>query len=254
MHRLSSIRLSEIASFILPKKVVADIGSDHGYLPIFLAQTGEFQKIIAGEVSLGPYHSALNNVQKIGVRNIVDVRLGNGLSVLELDEVEIIVIAGMGGKLITDILETGKEKLNKVIRLILQPNVAEHHVRRWLYYNKYQIIAEKIIKDDNHIYEIIVAEPIKRGENFWIEALRETEYDLEELFIFGPILLKKKSGVFIEKWEGEMNKIKLVLEQLSLAKEENSKEKISLFTRRLQMIEEVIRNVGKGRNNYSMDR
>ena len=122
-ERLSN-RLKAVASFVEKGAIVADIGSDHAYLPCFLIKTGIVQKAIAGEVAKGPYESAINNVTREGLTNAVTVRLADGLlAIEESDQVDTVTIAGMGGSLIASILENGKERLKNVKRIIAQPNI-----------------------------------------------------------------------------------------------------------------------------------
>ncbi|MCQ4503552.1 tRNA (adenine(22)-N(1))-methyltransferase TrmK, partial [Vibrio parahaemolyticus] len=116
---------------------------------------------VAGEVVKGPYESAKKQVQKNGLEKRIVVRLANGLDAIEpTDQINAITIAGMGGALIRDILEAGakQHRLTGKERLILQPNIGEQAVRKWLQDNHYQIIAEEILEENKKIYEIIVAE------------------------------------------------------------------------------------------------
>ncbi|MGQ0416319.1 tRNA (adenine(22)-N(1))-methyltransferase TrmK, partial [Bacillus sp. HC-TM] len=130
-----SKRLEEVVREIPVGSTVADIGSDHAYLPCYTIINNIATKAVAGEVVDGPFRSAQATVAESGLQDKVDVRKGNGLAVIAPGEVDVITVAGMGGALIRDILESGKEKLEGVTRLILQPNIAAHHIREWFIEN-----------------------------------------------------------------------------------------------------------------------
>ncbi|EEL49260.1 MULTISPECIES: tRNA (adenine(22)-N(1))-methyltransferase [Bacillus cereus group] len=228
-----SKRLEEVVREIPVGSTVADIGSDHAYLPCYTIINHIATKAVAGEVVDGPFRSAQATVAESGLQEKVDVRKGNGLAVITPGEVDVITIAGMGGALIRDILESGKEKLNGVKRLILQPNIAAHHIREWFIENGWELIHEKIIKEDGKIYEILVGE---KGN----PLAPYSENKQAELFI-GPFLMKEKNDAFIEKWEGESKNFQNILKQLErAANSEDTKAKRDEVAEKMKMIGEVL--------------
>ena len=226
-----SKRLATVASFVEQGTTLADIGSDHAYLPCYLVKAGKIPKAIAGEVVKGPFESAVRNVRKKGLADKITVRLGNGLEVIhESDGVDTITIAGMGGPLIASILNDGKEKLHNVKRIITQPNIHALSIREWALQNGWKIVDEQILKEDNKIYEIIVLE---KGQGTYNEL---------EMMV-GPYLLERKSDIFIEKWKRESDEWKRVLSFLENADETDEiHEKKEQLRKKIQMIGGVLIN------------
>src|SRR5699024_6239492 len=225
-----SHRLKAIASFIKPQTVIADIGSDHAYLPSFVCLQDETSKAIAGEVSPGPFESAKKTVNMYNLQDRIDVRLGSGLSVLtEEDNVSTVVIAGMGGGLIASILTDGKSILPRVERLILQPNTNGYIVRKALIENCIMLTAETLVDENEHIYEIIVADRLTK------EPSPLTEQEL----LFGPFLKEEKSDIFKKKWQAEYDKLNYVMEQLKKSKTDTSEE-LQRYERKANWMEEIL--------------
>ncbi|WP_046173856.1 tRNA (adenine(22)-N(1))-methyltransferase [Domibacillus indicus] len=223
-----SKRLETVASFIKPAQTFADIGSDHAYLPCYAVKKGLAERAVAGEVVEGPFQSAKRQVASDGLSEQIDVRKGSGLAVLSPGEVECITIAGMGGPLIASILEEGREKLNGVQKLVLQPNIAAHAVRSWLNENGWAIETEAILEEDGQVYEVISAIS-KPGQK-----LSEQER------YFGPFLMKEKNKAFLLKWKRELEQIEQVLGQLERAAEsEGTVQRKHELNKRKDWIKEV---------------
>ena len=219
-----SKRLELVASFVPQGSILLDVGSDHAYLPIELVERGQIEAAIAGEVVDGPYQSALKNVEAHGLKEKIQVRLANGLAAFEEeDQVSIITIAGMGGRLIATILEEGLDKLASVERLILQPNNREDDLRIWLQEHGFQIVAESILEEAGKFYEILVVEA---GEMYLSAS------DLR----FGPFLSKEVSPVFVQKWQKEANKLEFALDQIP----EKNREERQVLAHKIQAIKEVL--------------
>lgn len=195
-----SPRLNQVAEYIinfqkLPIRL-ADIGSDHAYLPCYLGLNDHLQFAIAGEVVDGPFHSAEKEVRQQGLNNLISVRKGDGLAVVEKeDQINTISICGMGGVLIRDILAAGRELILPETVLVLQPNMAGYQLREWLNHQRIEIVKETVIDDHHRQYEIIVA--IQR--DYPIDPLGE--YAL----LFGEENIKTKSESFIKKWNRELD-------------------------------------------------
>lgn len=224
-----SARLACVASLVSAGARVADIGSDHAYLPAALVLDGKIDFAIAGEVVKGPYENAVHEIKDHQLEGQVIPRLADGLAAIEpADKVDTITIAGMGGSLIASILEKDKNKLTGIKRLVLQPNVGESQLREWLMNNHYQIMNEKIIEEDNHIYEIIVAEPS-------VVPFRYSKYELD----FGPFLLENKGPIFKKKWQEYLQREAHVIDQMQKAQQPPVK-KINEINQFLSQVKEAI--------------
>ena len=219
-----SKRLELVASFVSQGSILLDVGSDHAYLPIELVERGQIEAAIAGEVVVGPYQSAVKNVEAHGLEEKIQVRLANGLAAFEEeDQVSVITIAGMGGRLIATILEEGLDKLGNVQRLILQPNNREDDLRIWLQEHGFRIVAESILEEAGKFYEILVVEA---GQ------MKLSASDLR----FGPFLSKEISPVFVQKWQKEAAKLEVALSQIP----EKNREERQVLAHKIQAIKEVL--------------
>lgn len=230
-----SFRLSTVAKYVPENAKVADIGSDHAYLPCFLVKNEGTPYAIAGEVAEGPYQSAKRNVLAEGLATQISVRMGDGLDVLENGEVDCITIAGMGGALISSILEKGEAKLESVKRLVLQPNISAVSVRKWLVKNNWELVAEEIIEEDEKVYEILVAD---RGE-----VTRPYQgIPIDQGLLLGPFLLQNQNPIFKKKWEMEKKNWERIFSQLEKAvqTEETVQKKIEVMEK-IKLVEEAMK-------------
>ncbi len=173
-------RLQALADFVPEGSRVADIGTDHGYLSIALVQAGKADFVVASDKNAGPFEAANRTVREAGLMDKISVRLGDGLATVKPGEVDTVCIAGMGGVLMTDILNASQDVVAKLTTLILQPQSAAAELRRWLYHSHWHIVDESLAIADGRIYEIIKAE---RGKRKMPE---------ETLLEIGPVLWEKK--------------------------------------------------------------
>lgn len=228
-----SKRLARVGELVPEQSRLADIGSDHAYLPVALVLQKKLDFAIAGEVVKGPYEAAKKQVKKNGLTDQIIVRLADGLdAVEETDKITAITICGMGGVLIRDILDAGwnNQRLQGSERLVLQPNIGEKPLRDWLTVHGYTIVEEDILEENNKIYEIIVA---SRIENRIAYSEKER--------LFGPILMKQQSPIFREKWQGELKQRETILAQLAKATGDQQG-RIQQIEKEITEIKEVLSN------------
>ncbi len=224
-----SKRLETVASFVPTGAIVADIGSDHAYLPCYLVHKGIAARAVAGEVVKGPYESAVKQVRTEGLTDKITVRMADGLAAVEeADEITAVTIAGMGGPLIVSILEKHPQALKTVTRLILQPNIHAKAIREWAMANGWAIQDEVILEEDGKIYEVLV---LQRGEMKLNEAQT----------LLGPKLMETKVPVFIDKWSREIANWQRVQQAISEAeKTPENQEKYEQLTHYIKMVQEAI--------------
>ena len=219
-------RLKKVSEYI-KGDYLADIGSDHAYLPIYAIENNLTARAIAGEVIRGPFDASVKNVRAHGLESVISVELGDGLTVLKTDNaITSITICGMGGPLITKILRTGQEKLTNRPRLILQSNIQSQPIRVLLQQLNYTIVDEVLMTEKGHTYEIIVADYSPEIKNLSLLELK-----------FGPILLSQKSELFYQKWERELTALEHILTQLN---QTTHRERITEIENEIQMIKEVL--------------
>ena len=152
-------RLAAIANEIEKGESVADIGTDHGYLPMYLTKEEISPKVIMADISKGSLNKARRNCRELMPEVKFDFRNGNGLRVIKKGEVDVIVIAGMGGNLICDILGRDLGKAKSCKKLILQPRTAQGRLRAWLVRKGFDIVNEQLVREGRFICEIITAVP-----------------------------------------------------------------------------------------------
>ena len=147
-------RLEAVFDIVPHADVIADIGTDHGYLAVELIVRGKAKHVIAGDVHKGPLESAKSYVESRGLSNVIDCRLGDGLQVTKKGELNGAICCGMGGFLMRDIVEEGPEPLEFYV---LQPQNGQAELRQYMVKNGYRIVKEIIMKDMGKMYTAVVA-------------------------------------------------------------------------------------------------
>ena len=210
-----SRRLQSVAAFVQEGKRLADVGCDHGYIPIYLLQKKKIEKAIAMDINQGPLMRAKEHIKEWGLENYIDTRLSDGVKALKPNEVQSIVIAGMGGPLMEKILTEGNEVLQTVTELVLQPQSEIGHFRRFLIENGYEITHEEMILEDGKYY------PIMRAVHGKAKEQTEAEY------LYGKKLLQNRNPVLKEFLDREQVKAEELLEKLKNSQTPSAKVRIS---------------------------
>ena len=150
-------RLSLCADYVREGSRLADIGTDHGYLPIALCQSGKIPSAVACDVNPLPLRSAQENIARFGLSKKIQTRLSDGLKEVSPDEVDDVVIAGMGGELIRDILTAAPWVMDEAKHLVLQPMTRHDALVKWLVENGFAIEQQAAVLDDGKYYTVISA-------------------------------------------------------------------------------------------------
>ncbi len=217
-----SPRLGLISEYIIQHKPMADIGCDHGLLPVYMVLKGLVPKAIAMDLRADPLQKAVTCIKDHCLEEKIDTRLSDGLEALKHFEVETTVIAGMGGILIKDILKKEKNVFIKTKKLILQPMNNAHVLRKYLVCNGYQINTELLAKEDDRIYEIIV---VTQGKS---ELLHPIEYEI------GLIEKAADYKLLTEKVSTLIRRDKAILKKLEAHTTETAKQKKVELNKRIE--------------------
>lgn len=248
--RMLSRRLSAIADLVPPGARVADIGSDHALLPAWLVSSGKSPLAVAGEVRDGPLKASAARIEADGLADRVAVRKGDGLAVIAPGEVDCVVIAGMGGVLIVSILDAGEAdgKLEGVRTLVLQPNVGEDIVRRWLLEKGWYLANERIVEEDGRWYEVLEARRVPDARRLnaalydpsFLGLGRPDDRLRELLFRMGPWLLRRPDERFTGKWRAELGKLERIRRQTERSDSPEAERKRRALAEEIALIGEVL--------------
>lgn len=207
----------------------ADIGTDHAYIPIYLVKTGVCDKAIATDIRLGPIKRAEKNIKMYNLQDKIIVRQGAGLSPIRTGEVDCVILAGMGGYLISSILEDGKEKTNDIEYFVFQPMQAPEVVRKYLSENNFIIFDEQLVKEDGRIYEVFAAE---HGSD---------SNDDEIYYEIGKRLIEKKDPLLEEFVENKMKNILEIIRKISKTESVNAQTRLIECKEKLKKYQEVLK-------------
>lgn len=233
-----SPRLAKIAQMIPNCCTFADIGTDHGYLPVYLCNTGKTQHAIACDIKQAPLNRAKDTISAYNASEAVETRLGGGLLPLNIDEADAVVIAGMGGLLIADILNEGINRLGKVKTLILQPMSAIPELRLFLSSNNWTTISEALVVEGEKIYNIFSVLPPtdtnKISKNITTADICDTD------FFIGKYLMENKPENFDVYIKKRYQKIEKMILGLQNSDSEESQQKLNTCLKLKKEISEII--------------
>lgn len=225
-----SKRLLACASFIHSKDRVADVGTDHGYLGIYLLQEGVARTVIALDLRQKPLNHAVENAELYGVKEKMQFRCCDGLTAVNPEEIDTVVCAGMGSDLIIHILEEAPWLQNPRFRLVLQPQSSGQDLRRWLAGNGFELLREKLVEDGGFLYTVLEA------------CYSGRKYNLTPGHQFAsPQLMQSQSPHlcrYLAKLTGSMEKTVAGLKQ------GNDREKLEYYRTALAELREMEKNYG----------
>lgn len=213
-----SKRLQAVADLVSKGMIVADVGTDHGYIPIYLVETKKSPKAYAMDVNVGPLQRAKEHIALHGLSSLIETRLSDGAKGLEAGECDCIVIAGMGGALTIKILEEGQTVFKSLKEFVLQPQSELAKVRKYLCEHGYHVIAEDMVLEDGKFYPMM---KVINGQT--------SEYNKIE-FCYGKFLLGQKHPVLKELLRKEERSKEQILRNLNA----ESGDHIKLRIRQLQ--------------------
>ena len=224
-----SKRLYAVAGLVTEGASVADIGTDHGYVPIYLVENGIASKVIALDVNQGPLNRARMHIVGHGLGDRIETRLSDGLARICPGEVDTVIASGMGGPLTIRILQEGKEVADQLNTLILQPQSEICRVRRFLTENGYRIEQEDMVLEDGKYY------PVMRVVHGTKEPYEEWEY------LYGKRLLEARHPVLLEFLKRELRIKESILEQLAgRSGSESARERAEEICREREWIQKAL--------------
>lgn len=222
-----------MAELVKNSTIVADIGTDHAYVPVFLVLTGKCEKALAMDINKGPLIRAEENIKKFSLEDKISTRLSDGLKNITDGEVDTAIIAGMGGILINNIIDSDKERLKSVKRFILQPMTAVEETRKYLLKNGFSIENERLAKENEKIYTIISA---VRGE---------MTIDKEIYYHIGKKLIENKDEILPELLDGKIYEYEKAINSIKNTENEEAKKRAEYFEKLLSEMKELKKECAK---------
>lgn len=225
--------MKAVASMVTPGNVLADVGTDHGYVPISLVQRKKIPKAIAMDVNKGPLKRATTHIADSQLGEFIETRLSDGVKKLEVGEVDSILIAGMGGELVIHILSDGMEVCRSVKELILQPQSELEKVRQFLRENNFKIVDEDMVIEDGKYYPMMKVIPVEE-DDFWGNIPEEA---IHACYMYGPLLLKNGNPSLRKYLVKQHKQLEKILKEL-----EKQPESTKIAKRKQEVLAEISLN------------
>lgn len=225
--------MKAVASMVTPGGVLADVGTDHGYVPISLVQRKKIQKAIAMDINRGPLQRAKEHIAECQLEEYIETRLSDGVQKLGVGEADSILIAGMGGELVIHIISEGMEVCRSVKELILQPQSELGKVRKFLRENNFEIIDEDMVIEEGKYYPMMKVIPVD-GIALW-EVLPEEVIPACDMY--GPFLLKNGNPSLRKYLVKQHKQLTKILKEL-----EKQPESESIKNRKQEVLKEITLN------------
>ncbi|GMA60032.1 class I SAM-dependent methyltransferase [Alicyclobacillus fastidiosus] len=239
-----SKRLQTIVDDIPKAEVLADIGTDHAFIPIHAIQVNRVERAIATDLRSGPLQKARENVAKYGLCDVIDLRLGDGLDALQPGEADVIVSAGIGGHVHTAMLRAGLDVAKAAKRIIFQPMNAGHLLRQSLDELCFHLVEERLVLEDDRVYEILVAEPADRTDPLY-DDIRHDARSLAQAYTYGPLLMREKSALYRLRIEREIEKLRSVLHSVEQSDNDAARERAAALLTDIQNLT-ILVDEGRG--------
>ncbi|MEW6623550.1 MAG: class I SAM-dependent methyltransferase [Bacillota bacterium] len=223
-----SNRLNSVVKHINPDSIVVDVGTDHALLPIYLISSNLTSRVIGIEIKEKTFLKAVKSVEKYGLGDRIQILLGDGLEPVKHTKVDIVVICGIGGKTIMNILKRGMPFLKNVPKLILQPMNGVVDLRHFLLTHGWTLVDEELVMDAGRLYEILVTEPGQSQE-------------LEDLLVeVGPILYQKKHPLLPMLIQGKIKRYAHIANSLEKSGNAAARERINYYLAKVSFLERML--------------
>lgn len=225
--------MKAVASMVTAGNVLADVGTDHGYVPIALVQRKKIPRAIAMDINKGPLQRACEHIAEFRLEDYIETRLSDGVAKLEVGEVDTILVAGMGGELVIHILSEGKDVCRSAKELVLQPQSELEKVRKYLRENKYKLVDEDMIIEDGKYYPMMKVVPVEE-DVFWDVIPDEA---IRACYMYGPLLLKNGNPSLRKFLVNQHKQLTKILKEL-----EKQPESQAILNRTKEVLDEISLN------------
>lgn len=233
------MRLTALANQVPAGSRIVDVGTDHALLPISLVEAGKVSRAIATDVAEGPFQAAVANVRKHRLGEEISVRIGDGLASVQPGEVDVALIAGMGGSLAVQILAQTPAVTATLSRVVIQPMNAVELVRIFLRERGFVLVDEQVVFEDGRFYEILTAisrEETGETEDDAYAPFIKTPSDLELAYHLGPLNLQRATPTFVQHAEHQLARWQAISASVQQGRSEESKLKLDTLQARIQAL------------------